>query len=124
MEVIVDSENTTPGLLGSHILLFEPLERLRGGVGLVIVPSLRKGSELVQIFLKPRRLFRQMDKAILDCASHGMHAHDFVHRRYVPFDRVHSLTDQFLDQLRSGSLVLDEDCLGIEGFGLFPYSSL
>ena len=81
----------------SHVLLLEPIERLRSGIGLVVILSLRESREFVQIFLKPCRLFRQMDKAIFDRAGHRMHTHDLVHRWDVPLYCVHSVTDQFLN---------------------------
>jgi hypothetical protein len=53
-----------------------------------------------------------MDKTVFNRARNGMHPHDLVHYWFVLFDRVRSLIDQLLDQLRPRCLVFDHDRLG------------
>jgi hypothetical protein len=46
--------------------LFEPIEKLRSRVDLVVVLALREDRHLVQILGKPGRRLGEMDEAVLD----------------------------------------------------------
>ena len=78
----------------------------------------------MQVFGEPRRFFWQMDKTVLDHRRLGVHAHDLVRLRLVAGDRAQALLDQFLDQLGSGRLVLDQHDTGLEGLALLAHRAL
>ena len=58
--------------------LFEPVEKLRGRVDLVVVSSFRKDCNFVQIFGQPRGLLQYIDEAVLDEPGLRVHSHNFV----------------------------------------------
>ena len=72
----------------------------------------------------PRRLFGQVDEAVLDHCGLRVHAHDLVALRLVAGDGVEADLDQFLDQLGARGLVLDQHDAGIEGLGLLAHGAL
>src|ERR1700746_464800 len=53
----------------------EPIEELRGRVGLVVMLAVEKDGKFVEIFGEPWRGFRDVDKTILDHAGLRVHAH-------------------------------------------------
>ena len=78
---------------------FEPVQHLRGGVDLVVVPAFGECRQLVQILRELRRIIGQVDKAILDHRGLRVHAHYFVRLRLIAGDGVEAVGDQLLDQL-------------------------
>jgi hypothetical protein len=55
-----------------------------------------------------------MDETVLDHRGLRVHAHDLVGLRPVAGNRVETLGDQLLDQLRARGLVLDQHDIGPE----------
>ena len=111
-------------LHASRGLLLEPIQRLRRRICLIVILALGKRSQFVQILLQPWGVVWNVNKTVFDRARDGMHPHDLVHSRFVLLDRVHTLTDQFLDQLRSRCLVFDQDCVGAKRLCLLLHGSL
>ena len=93
----------------SHGLLLEPIKCLRRGVSLIIVLAVREGGQLMQVLAQSGCFIGEVNKTILNCAGDRIHPHDFVHRWFVLLDRMHSLADQLLDQLRARRFVFDQD---------------
>jgi hypothetical protein len=78
----------------------------------------------MDVLSKPARFVRKVDETVLNHPSHPIHPHDFVHRRFVTFDCVHPLANQFLDQLRARRSVFDQDCLRTKHVCLLQHSAL
>src|SRR5579863_4830606 len=96
------------------IACFNPIQRLRGGVALVIELALGKSCQLVQVIGKPGGLLRQVNKAILDRAGDRMQPHFLVYFRLTSGDAVQALANEFLDQCGAGAFVFDQNCLRVE----------
>ena len=79
--------------------LLEPLEKLGGGIDLVIMLAIGKHRHLVQILGDPGGALRDVDKGVGDHRGLRVHPHDLVGGRLVAGDTVAALGDQFLDQL-------------------------
>ena len=55
-----------------------------------------------------------MNEAVFNRAGHGVNPHDFVHGWFILFDGKASLSDQFLNQLGSSGLALNQERFGAE----------
>ena len=75
---------------------------------LIVVLAVGEDGHLVQVFGEPRRRFRDVDEAVFDHRGLRVQAHRLVNGRLVTRDSMAAIGDQFLDQLGTGSLVLDQ----------------
>ncbi len=69
----------------------------------------------MQVFAKPLRFLRQIDKAIFDGAATRVHSHNFIlpWGRFISLDAGNPLINQVLNQLCTRSLVLNDFDSGI-----------
>ena len=93
---------------------FEPVEKLRSRVDLVVIFAFRKDRHLVQVLGQPGCGLRDIDEAILDQPGLGVQPHNFVAIRLVAGDPVEPLGNQFLYELSTRGLVLDQYDIGTE----------
>jgi hypothetical protein len=103
--------------------LLEPIQRLGGGIRLIIVLGVRKAREFMEILGEPSRLFRQVYESVFNHRRNRVHAHCLLFRRLVLFDRVHTFMNQFLNQLRARRLVFDQDGFRTKRLGLVSHSA-
>ena len=94
--------------------LLEPVQELRGRIGLVVVLAVGEDGQLVEVFGEPRCGLGDVDKAVLDHRGLRVQAHDLVAGRLVARDAMAALGDQLLDQLGARGLVLDQHDARIE----------
>src|SRR5215469_8901508 len=76
--------------------LFEPVEKLGGGINLVVMLAIGEDGHLVQVFGKPGCTLRDEDKPILDQSGFRFHPHDLLAVWLVPGHTMASVGDQFL----------------------------
>jgi hypothetical protein len=77
-----------------------PVERLGGGVNLIVELSIGKYRHLMQVLGEPLCFFRQIYKAIFDGAGGRAHSHDLIKGIAISGDVVEAVSFHFLDQLR------------------------
>src|SRR5215467_3904514 len=73
--------------------LFEPVEKLRGRIRLVVVLALWEHGQLVEVFGEPGGTFGDMDKAVLDHRGLRVQTHGFVEGRLIPGGGIAALAD-------------------------------
>lgn len=87
---------------------FDPIESLRRRVHLVIELGIRKGGEFVEVIREPRRLSRQINKAILHGRGLSIQTHLLVPLWHITFNSIYALSDPFLDERSARGSVLDQ----------------
>ena len=67
---------------------------------------------------------RQVNKTVLYARARCAHSGRLVHGWLIALDGMHSLADEFLNQLRTRTFIFDQDCPGFERLGLLSHRSL
>ena len=100
------AKNGLPALTRKRF--FEPVQELRGRIGLVVMLAVWEDRQLVEVFGEPRRGLGDVDKAALEDRGLRMQTHGLVAGRLVPRGAMAAVGDQLLDQLSARGLVLDQ----------------
>src|ERR1700730_9357731 len=90
-------------------MLLGPIEGLRGGVCLIVMPTVRKDGKFVKIDSPPMGFGWQVHEPVFDGVGHRMQPHDLFHSWLIAGHAARALSNQLLDELCPGSLVLDQD---------------
>ena len=86
--------------------------------------AFREHRQFMKIFGEPRGGLGNVDKAVLDHRGLRVQTHGLVASRLVAGDAVAAISDQLLDQLGTGGLVLDQHHARMEQALLLAYGAL
>jgi len=86
-----------------------PIFARSGGVDLVVMPAVRKSHQFAEVVGEPMGGVGQVDEAVLDGGGLGVKAHNLVAAGLVARDLRDTLLEEFLDKLRPGGFVVNQD---------------
>jgi hypothetical protein len=89
--------------LSEDVRLAQIVQRLGGGVDLIIVLDARKPDEFGNVIVEPRSALWQKDAAILEPIAAGVKSHNLVgaRRRLILDDSCDTFVPQILNELRA-----------------------